>query len=98
MVSPLCKLSAMERRVLLKMSQGLTSKQIARLWGLSVRTIEAHRAHILRKLGVTSWIDAIALLWRENNDDFFWYIRKSDSVVGNRDDDLSIARVNEECS
>ena len=41
---------------------GLTSKEIARLMSLSPRTVEMHRARLLRKLGVRTTPQLLAML------------------------------------
>lgn len=51
---PTEQLSPREREVVARLAQGLSSKQIARDLGLSPRTVEMHRARLLRKLGVRS--------------------------------------------
>jgi DNA-binding NarL/FixJ family response regulator len=43
-------LSTRESQILSALAKGLSSKQIARDLGLSVRTVEAHRQNIKRKL------------------------------------------------
>jgi DNA-binding NarL/FixJ family response regulator len=48
----LATLSATERRVLLLVGRGLTSRELAGTLGVSVRTVENHRANICRKLGL----------------------------------------------
>lgn len=45
-------LTLKEREVLRRVVNGLTSKEIGRELGLSPRTIEVHRASLMRKLGV----------------------------------------------
>jgi two-component system, NarL family, response regulator NreC len=45
-------LSAREREVLLMIGAGKSSKEIARILGLSIRTIDVHRANLKRKLGM----------------------------------------------
>jgi DNA-binding NarL/FixJ family response regulator len=47
------RLTTAERRVLRLLAQTMTSKEIARELGVSPRTIDAHRANISDKLGVT---------------------------------------------
>jgi DNA-binding NarL/FixJ family response regulator len=47
-------LTARERGVLACVARGLLNKQIAGELGISVRTVEAHRENITRKLGVRS--------------------------------------------
>jgi len=48
----LAALTKREREVLDKLLIGSVSKQIARVLGISPRTVEAHRQHLLRKLEV----------------------------------------------
>ncbi len=55
-------LSPREREVVTQLAAGLTSKEIARLLALSPRTVEMHRARMLRKLGVRSTAQLLALL------------------------------------
>lgn len=55
-------LSPREREVVAHLAQGLTSKEIARQLGLSPRTVEMHRARLLRKLGVRSSAQLLARL------------------------------------
>jgi DNA-binding NarL/FixJ family response regulator len=46
------RLSPSERRVIALLARGLTSREMAGIIGVSVRTIENHRANICRKLGL----------------------------------------------
>lgn len=48
------ELSARERDVLRYLAEGMSSKEIAELLGLSVRTVENHRASITRRTGLRS--------------------------------------------
>ncbi len=48
------KLSVREREILQLVAQGLTSEKIAETWNISPRTVETHRAHLRRKLGLHS--------------------------------------------
>ncbi|MHB8996697.1 MAG: response regulator [Armatimonadota bacterium] len=50
----LAALTSREREVITKASQGLTSKQIAKMLFISERTVEAHRANAMGKLGLHS--------------------------------------------
>ncbi len=45
-------LTVQERAILRRIRQNKSSKEIAREMGLSVRTIETHRANICKKLGI----------------------------------------------
>ena len=45
-------LSPREREVLRFVAEGKTSRQVATLLGLSARTVDAHRASIMRRLGI----------------------------------------------
>lgn len=46
------ELTPRERQVLVGIAEGLTNKQIAERLGVSVRTVETHREHIMQKLGI----------------------------------------------
>jgi two-component system response regulator FixJ len=54
-------LSMRERQVLRGLAAGRSNKLIARDLTISVRTVEVHRAHMLRRLGVAHLADAIRL-------------------------------------
>jgi PAS domain S-box-containing protein len=54
-------LSARQRQILAKMAEGLLSKQIAWDLKISEKTVEMHRAHLLRRLGVSTSAEAIRL-------------------------------------
>lgn len=45
-------LTPRQAQVLQLVSQGLSSRQIAQHMGVGVRTVENHRAHICRRLGL----------------------------------------------
>lgn len=45
------ELTAREREVLMAVASGQSSKEIARHLGISFRTVEVHRAHIMQKTG-----------------------------------------------
>ena len=50
--SPLDALTARQREVLQMIAEGRTTKQIAHALAVSVKTIETHRAEIMRRLGI----------------------------------------------
>lgn len=45
-------LSPREREVLAMLADGLTNREMAEKIGVSIRTVEAHREHIVAKLGI----------------------------------------------
>lgn len=49
----LMTLTRRERQILAQIGQGYRTKEIALQLGVSIKTIEAHRTNIMRKLGVT---------------------------------------------
>jgi DNA-binding NarL/FixJ family response regulator len=49
---PLARLSARERQVLELAAEGCTNADIAELLAVSARTVEAHRANLMTKLGL----------------------------------------------
>ncbi len=51
---PLARLTAREREVLRRIAAGLANKEIAAELHIGVRTVETHRANLLRKLGMRS--------------------------------------------
>lgn len=55
-------LSPREREVVTHLAQGMSSKEIARQLDLSPRTVEMHRARLLRKMGVKSTAQLLTLL------------------------------------
>ena len=54
-------LTEREREVMDLIVKGLSSKVIAQTLGISYRTVELHRSHILGKLGVRSVAELIRL-------------------------------------
>jgi PAS domain S-box-containing protein len=55
-------LTVREREIARQLLTGGTSKQIARVLGLSPRTVEAHRARLMKKLGATNHGELLARL------------------------------------
>lgn len=53
------ELTPREREVLALILAGHANKQTARLLGLSPRTVEVHRARIMRKLGAKNMADLL---------------------------------------
>jgi DNA-binding NarL/FixJ family response regulator len=56
---PCDKLSRRERDVFDLLVRGHSNQKISRLLGISTKTVETHRAHVLRKLEVHSLVDLI---------------------------------------
>lgn len=48
---PFCLLSGREREILLLVAEGLSAKEIANELHIGTKTVEAHRARLMRKLG-----------------------------------------------
>ena len=59
---PVVDLSPRERQVAMLLGEGQTTKSIARLLSISPRTVEAHRARLLDKLGARNTAELIANL------------------------------------
>lgn len=53
-------LTSQEKLVFVELQKGFSSKKIAGILGVGVRTIEAHRSNILRKLGVKNVVEMIS--------------------------------------
>ena len=51
---PLARLTGRERQVLAAVARGLTTKEIAAQQNISTRTVETHRANLMRKLDLRS--------------------------------------------
>jgi two-component system, LuxR family, response regulator FixJ len=56
-------LTPRERQVMECIMLGRSNKEMARIFGLSPRTIEMHRARLHRRLGVASLTELLALAW-----------------------------------
>jgi two-component system response regulator NreC len=52
-------LTPRELDVLRLLARGNTNRQIAALLGLSIRTVESHRAHLMGKLGLVSRVELV---------------------------------------
>jgi FixJ family two-component response regulator len=59
--SMLASLSPREREVMKYLVRGLHAKEIGEQLGISHRTVEVHKAHIMEKMGVRSVIDIVRL-------------------------------------
>ena len=63
--SPLSLLSPRETQVLVRIAEGLASKQIAAQLQVSHRTVETHRTNLMRKLGIRKASELVRLAIRE---------------------------------
>jgi DNA-binding NarL/FixJ family response regulator len=54
------RLTSRERQVLVLVARGLAAKQVARHLGISPKTVEVHKTHIFRKLGVPNQAAAVS--------------------------------------
>ncbi len=59
----IANLSQREREVLRGIAEGLASKMIAHHLDISPRTVEQHRANLMKKLGADRLADALKLYW-----------------------------------
>jgi DNA-binding NarL/FixJ family response regulator len=66
--SPREALTPRERAVLVQIARGASSKEAGATLGVSSRTIEFHRANIMRKLGAKKIVDLMLLALRKNGD------------------------------
>jgi two-component system, NarL family, nitrate/nitrite response regulator NarL len=64
--APPVELTAREREVLGLLAEGMPNKQIARVLGISVRTVTVHVSNLLRKTGASSRTEAV--LWALSGD------------------------------
>ena len=58
-------LTERERAIVQLIANGRSNKEAARVLGISVKTIETHRASIMRKLGFTSIVSLVRYAVRE---------------------------------
>jgi FixJ family two-component response regulator len=58
----LAKLTPREQEIALSLSRGQTNKSIAFELGISVRTVETHRAHVMSKLDIKSVSELVRLV------------------------------------
>jgi len=62
---PLAELTEREREVLKCVAEGLSTKETAARFEISARTVETHRANLMRKLGVRSVAQLVRIAIRE---------------------------------
>jgi DNA-binding NarL/FixJ family response regulator len=59
-------LTSREREIVQLLAEGKTNKEVAASLGISVRTVEAHRAAIMSKLGIDSLAELVHYAIRNN--------------------------------
>ena len=57
--NPILLLTVRERQVFQLIAEGKTNNETAQILGISVRTVEVHRAHIMEKLNLDTHIDFV---------------------------------------
>lgn len=57
---PVAGLTRRERQIVMHLAEGRTSKEIARVLGISPRTVETYRAHLLKKFRATNAADLLS--------------------------------------
>lgn len=60
------RLTAREREIVQLIAEGRSSKQAADALGISVKTVDTHRANLMRKLGIHSVSELVRYAIREN--------------------------------
>jgi FixJ family two-component response regulator len=55
------RLSTREKEIMTLAASGLTSKEIARQLGISPRTVEVHRTHVMHKMGAANLAELVHL-------------------------------------
>ncbi len=63
--SPYPDLTERELEVAEAIARGVPNREIAKALGLSVKTVDTHRAHALKKLGCRSNIDLVKRMIRD---------------------------------
>jgi DNA-binding NarL/FixJ family response regulator len=64
--SPRSRLTPREREIVQLLAEGKSSKEVAVVFDLSVKTVETHRSNIMRKLGLHSVSDLVLYAVRNN--------------------------------
>jgi FixJ family two-component response regulator len=62
------RLTPREREVLAQIAGGASSKEAGRHFGISGRTVEVHRTHIMLKLGAKNAADLVRIMFSESSD------------------------------
>jgi DNA-binding NarL/FixJ family response regulator len=57
--APRSRITPREREIIQLLAEGKSNKEVAQALDISTRTVETHRAHIMHKLGLTSFGDLV---------------------------------------
>jgi DNA-binding NarL/FixJ family response regulator len=57
--SPVSRLTTRQREIVQLIAEGLSTKEMAARLGVSIKTVETHRANVMRTLGVDSVSDVV---------------------------------------
>jgi DNA-binding NarL/FixJ family response regulator len=60
------RITSREREIIQLLAEGKSNKEVASVLDISTRTVETHRAHIMHKLGLTSFGDLVRYAVRNN--------------------------------
>lgn len=63
-VHPLAALTSREQQVALSLANGLINREIATELNISIKTVDTHRGHILKKLGLRHNVDLVHYMIR----------------------------------
>ena len=61
-------LTPREHEVLGQIADGCSNKEVGRSLGISMRTVEVHRAHIMEKLGARNAADLVRIVLSSGRD------------------------------
>ena len=62
--SQFAKLTEREKQILESVKEGMSSRRIAELLGISTKTVESHRANMMQKLKVGSVAELVSKAWQ----------------------------------
>jgi DNA-binding NarL/FixJ family response regulator len=64
---PLPELTQREREVATMLARGEPNREIATALGISIKTVDTHRAHVLKKLGLRNNVELARLVIRRGH-------------------------------
>lgn len=63
---PLVRMTTRQKEILTRLAQGEDNKDIAKAFGISVRTVESHRLRMMRKAGATNLAELLRFAFRSD--------------------------------